>query len=341
MTDFHISERNIAAYLSDNDVIRDDVEPTVTSLGGGVSNTVLQVSTPDACYVVKQPLANLAVEDDWPADTARVHNEAAAVRAYHGIIDAAGLDDIEVSAVVFEDTENRVIAITCAPATSRMWKAELLERHVDPDVGATLGRFLATSHRDASEKQTIRSEFANKTPFEQLRLDPYHRTVAEQHPDIRAVVDAEIERISDVERTLVHGDFSPKNVLVDSADETPVWLLDFEVAHWGDPSFDTAFMLNHLCIKAVYNPGRQQAYLETATHFWEAYTDVIEWDIEADTVTELAILMLARVDGKSPVEYVTSPDTKEILRRIAKRALTEDVATVPGYLDLLTEVADA
>lgn len=99
-------------------------------------------------------------------------------------------------------------------------------------------------------------------------------------------------------------------------------------------------MLNHLCIKAIYNSGDQQSYLETATRFWDAYVNEIEWDIETETVRELAILMLARVDGKSPIEYLSTPHTKTILRRTGKRALTNDITTIHGYLNLLTKVAD-
>lgn len=340
MPQLSISKQNITEYLRSTNVIADEADTEVVSLGGGVSNTVIRVSTPDACYVVKQPLPNLAVEDDWPADTTRVHNEAAATTAYHQIISTKGLTDIKVPDLRFEDTSNHVIAITCAPPQSKMWKSELLDGHVDPRIGTILGRFLATSHNTASKNPKIRSKFANKTPFEQLRLDPYHRTIAKRHPDIREDVEAEIERIKGVEKTLVHGDFSPKNVLIGPGGAEPVWLLDFEVAHWGDPAFDPAFMLNHLCIKAIYNSGDQQSYLETATRFWDAYVNEIEWDIETETVRELAILMLARVDGKSPIEYLSTPHTKTILRRTGKRALTNDITTIHGYLNLLTKVAD-
>ena len=110
---------------------------------------------------------------------------------------------------------------------------------------------------------------------------------------------AEVDRILDVDRTLVHGDYSPKNVLVDRAGDDTPWILDFEVAHWGDPAFDTGFMMNHLFIKSVYNHEQQSEYLDAAFAFWDAYDEGVSWDIETETVTELGVLMLARVDGKS------------------------------------------
>lgn len=335
-----LSEESAAGYFAATGVIDDAEAAAVSSLGGGVSNTVLRVETADACYVVKQPLPNLAVEDDWPADTNRIHNEAAAARAYGNIIANAALEDIAVPEVIFEDHGKHIIVIACAPDDTRMWKSALLEGVVDPDIGETLGRFLATSHNAAATQSSLREQFENKAPFEQLRLDPYHRTVADRHPDVRERIKAEVDRISDVERTLVHGDFSPKNVLVPLETTLPVWLLDFEVAHWGDPAFDTAFMINHLCIKAVFNTGYSDAYLETAERFWSAYDTNVSWDIETYTVTELAILMLARVDGKSPVEYVTTPYTKDVLRRLAKQALTTDVSTIESFFDLVANEVD-
>jgi 5-methylthioribose kinase len=215
-----------------------------------------------------------------------------------------------------------------------MWKERLLAGRVDPGVARSLGRLLGTAHRLSAGDTDLRERFGDKTPFDQLRVDPYHRTVAERHPDLAGAVRAEAERVLGVDRTLVHGDFSPKNVLVGEA----LWLLDFEVAHWGDPAFDTAFMLNHLHIKAVHLPARREALLEAVEAFWEAYSAASGWAIERDTVRELAVLMLARVDGKSPVEY-TDRGTEDVLRTVASRALREDVTTLEGYRGLLREVA--
>ncbi|MEF8856196.1 MAG: phosphotransferase, partial [Haloplanus sp.] len=144
----------------------------------------------------------------------------------------------------------------------------------------------------------------------------------------------------DTSRTLVHGDYSPKNVLVDRSDDPVPWILDFEVAHWGDPAFDAAFMLNHLFIKSIYNHDRHAAYADAADRFWTAYDRAAEWDIERETVAELAVLMLARVDGKSPVEYVDRA-VAEALRRVAKRTLRGDAETLADFAALAREEAGA
>ena len=306
---------------------------TAENLGGGVSNRVVCVRG-ERSFVLKQPLPNLAVEDDWPADVERVHNEAAAARAYADVVTTAGLDDVRVPAVLDENLADHVVVFSCAPDDAVMWKQQLLAGRVDRSVAGSLGRLLGTAHRHTAGDGDLQATFADKTPFDQLRVDPYHRTVAERHPELADAIHAEADRVMGVDRTLVHGDFSPKNVLVGEA----LWLLDFEVAHWGDPAFDTAFMLNHLHIKAVHLPERREALLEAVDAFWDAYESASGWDIETTTVRELAVLMLARVDGKSPVEY-TEPDTEEALRTVASRALREDVETLAGFRDLLREVS--
>jgi 5-methylthioribose kinase len=338
-----LTRESVGPYLRDRGVLS-GAGASVEELGGGVSNVVLRVRGDDRCLVVKQPLENLAVEDDWPADLVRVHNEAAAARAYGRLLSTGPGLAVRVPAVEFEDEDDHVIALECGPSGSETWKAALLDGTVEATIAARLGGFLARSHAWAHDDPGLRETFAHDEPFDQLRVDPYHRTVAERHPDVADAIAEEIERLTRTKRTLVHGDFSPKNVLVAPAGpDEPVWLLDFEVAHWGDPAFDAAFMLNHLFIKAVYvggvGRGPRSAFREAATSFWEAYRAGVEWDLEADVVRELGILMLARVDGKSPVEYVTDPETKETLRTVAKRSLGEPVATVDAFSRLVAEVS--
>lgn len=338
-----LDSASVGAYLRAHDVLPAESEVLARTLGGGVSNVVLEVRTDEDCLVVKQPLSNLAVEDDWPVDLARVHAEAEAARTYNRLLSENPGLDVRVPRVEFEHDGDHVIAMECAPAGHQTWKSTLLSGTVDEAVASRLGRFLARSHSWTADRPALRDAFTHDELFDQLRLDPYHRTVAERHEDVSNTITEEISRLKDEKRTLVHGDYSPKNVLVDPVDPTePIWLLDFEVASWGDPAFDVAFMLNHLFIKAIYvdsvGRGRSSAFREAAMSFWETYRSRVEWDLEGDVVSELGVLMLARVDGKSPVEYVTDAETKATLRTTAKRSLTEPVTTVEAFSSLLADV---
>jgi 5-methylthioribose kinase len=326
----------IGSYFQEQGLVPADATPETRSLGGGVSNHVIEVRWLDDCVVAKRPLPNLAVEDDWPADVERVHNEAEAARAYAAVIDEVDIR-ARTPAVRFESRSDHVIALECAPHDAVMWKRELLDGRVDSDIAAGVGRLLGTVQAHTAEDDELRRRFASERPFEQLRLEPYHRTTARRHPDVAAEIRAEIDRITDVQRTLVHGDYSPKNVLVDRAAGDVPWILDFEVAHWGDPAFDPAFMLNHLFIKSIYNHGQQGAYLEAAESFWTAYREHVTWDAGTETVRELGILMLARVDGKSPVEYVDEGPVADALRTVAKQTLVDGVRS----LDEVKQIARA
>jgi len=342
-----LSSADVVAYLIEEGVLsRGGPEPTARPLGGGVSNDVFEVRAGDTCLVVKRPYENLAVEDDWPADLARVHNEAAAARAYERLFADASVTDVAVPSVVFEDHEAHAIGIECAPEGATTWKADLLDGRVDQGITGALGHALGVVHAGAAGDADLEKTFADPTPFEQLRLDPYHRTVARRHPDIADAVEAEIDRIEGIRRTLVHGDYSPKNVLLAEPEGSKTaWILDFEVAHWGDPAFDLAFMCNHLLIKSVHNAEQGEEYVAAARRFIDAYGEVIdrgpetEWDVEAPLVRELGILMLARVDGKSPVEY-TEASTEAALRAASKRALTEGVENLDRFLSILARERD-
>jgi len=342
------------AYLEERGVFdsSEGLAASADALGGGVSNRVIRVRSRDRCLVLKQPLPDLAVEESWPADVSRIHNEAAAARAYAAVAREEGLGDrrggyaVSVPEVLFEDEHDHVLAMECVPDTAATWKTELLDGGVDVHIARALGRFLGTVHRTTADRPGLRARFGDSTPFEQLRIEPYHWTTAARHPAVADAIHAETERVLEARRTLVHGDYSPKNVLVDrqgsgrNSEEvgSTLWLIDFEVAHWGDPAFDTAFMCNHLLIKSVYNHEHREAYLDAARAFWQAYDERVAWEIERETTRELAVLMLARVDGKSPVEYA-GEDTRERLREISCRALLEGIETIEGYVSLTREVS--
>ncbi|RDZ39507.1 hypothetical protein C5C07_19240 [Haloferax sp. Atlit-4N] len=338
-----LNTETAVSYLRDKGVVPEFVEIESTPLGGGVSNGVFRINWDDDELVVKQPLADLNVEEDWPADVNRVHNEAAAARVYNDILEETRFSGLVVPSVRLEDCNEHVLALTAAPTSARMWKSDLLSGTVNSQVGSTLGGFLAVAHRHTEGNKSTQKQFNNYTPFEQLRLEPYHETVADRHPDVSGEIEREVERLRSRRVTLVHGDFSPKNVLVDDSNSTRrLWLLDFEVAHWGDPVFDVSFMLNHLFIKSLYNHTQCVEYTATAEAFWDAYESgsKLESNFERSVLVELGVLMLARVDGKSPVEYVENAETKSKLRTLAKRAIRGDLTSLEAFCDAVQKSAE-
>ncbi len=332
-----INQDTVFEYLVDMGVLPSSSGATARSLGGGISNEVIMVRWDKECMVVKQPLEKLNVEMDWPADLQRIHIEADALKTYRRLLNNAGLERASSPQVLHEDIENHVIVMECIPSGSKMWKAELMEGRVDQTIAKRVGMMLGTVQSRASKDPDVRSKFAFKEHFDELRIDPYLRTAARRNPDVADMVMREAERVFSDGITLVHGDYSPKSVMVDRNPSTPkLWIFDMEVAHWGDPSFDTGFMLNHLLMKAVHLREHREELLEAAQGFWDSYSRSVEWDIETTTVRELGCLMLARADGKSPADYL-SPEERRRIELISKRSLTEGVNTIDEYIQLLRE----
>ena len=328
-----INPRSAVDYLKRIGMFPEDAQPTARSLGGGISNQVIMVAWDDGCLVVKQPREKLNVEMDWPADLRRIHIEADALRTYRRLLEESDLDWASAPEVHHEDLEEHIIAMECIPSEKTdMWKTELLGGDVDLKVAERLGTLLGKVQFLASKDPDVRSKFSFKEHFDELRIDPYHRTAAGKNPDIAKIILKEANRVYSEEMTIVHGDYSPKSVLVNrSGLGAQLWLFDMEVAHWGDPSFDTGFMLNHLFIKSIHMPELREEFIEAAMRFWEAYDRCVDWDIEAETVSELGCLMLARVDGKSPIEYLNSDEEVRSLKRISKRSLKEGLKSLQEF----------
>jgi 5-methylthioribose kinase len=232
---------------------------------------------------------------------------------------------------LFEDRPNYLFAMTCAPDGAVTWKSQLMEGRVDSRIAARLGGALATIHSGARTHAALRRTLADTRLFEELRIDPYYRTVARRHPDLAPHIDALIAAMDlpVEERTLVLGDFSPKNILVHGGG---LVLLDFECAHAGDPAFDLGFFLTHLVLKEirVITSGHEASprYLGLTRDFWDAYLETRA--LEPDAIAELirrtnrhtAACCVARVDGKSPVEYLDERG-QTVARSFARRAIVE------------------
>jgi 5-methylthioribose kinase len=312
----------------------------VRELGGGVSNIVLLIEWPEAPahrWVLKQSMGKLRVRDDWRSERERVFREAESLRALRPVLGEATLPE-----VVHIDRENFLFIMTAAPAGSVVWKSSLLAGEVDLAVaqqaGRLLGRIISASRRDAR----LRERFRDRTVFNQLRIDPYYRTTAARHPDVARAIQELIADSWKIQTALVHGDYSPKNMLVQNHN---IFLIDFEVIHWGDPAFDAGFLLNHLFLKALYQPQYAPRYLTAAREFWRALRDELAsepWSaFEALTLRHLGGLMLARIDGKSPVEYIGNPGTKAVVRQAAKRILFEGPTRLDGAIRIAAEIIES
>ncbi len=302
--------------------------PRVELLGGGVSNTVVLVEDATQRIVLKQSLPRLRVQDEWLADQSRIYREWEAMLALRPILPAGRLPE-----PLFLDRASFLYAMRGAPRGSEDWKTRLLAGRCDAGTaqlaGSTLGRIVRGTWNDP----VLRESFADRAAFEQLRTDPYYRTVAMRHPPVADAVEAWIAESGSRQVAMVHGDWSPKNLLVH---KEGIVCIDFECAHFGDPSYDAGFILNHLILKAFHRPHQAADYFRLARAGFDRTKELLpepalDW-FEAASARHLAFLMLARIDGKSPVEYLHGESLRDRVRRLALQLIDRAPRTVEESL---------
>lgn len=318
MAAFELSAASAPDYLAERGRPL-SAQATCRELGGGVSNTVVLVEDGDLRFVLKQALPRLRVEDEWLADRSRIFRERDGLLAAARLLPAPW-----VPRVLWSDDDAYLYAMEAFRPTASSWKEELMAGRIDRTVARRVGVALGLTVRNSRSDPAIEKRFRDRTAFDQLRTDPYYLTVGRRHPGIGERVEEWIERSRARAVALVHGDWSPKNMMVDG--ERLVFI-DYECAHWGDPAFDSGFVINHLALKAFHRPELADEYLQAARVVFEwtlsvLPPEILRWFEEA-TCGHLALLMLARIDGKSPVEYLVESGVRDRVRRLALDLIRE------------------
>ena len=319
-----LDEGSVVTYLSQRGLLTG--EATVETLTGGVSCVVLAVSNADVDLVVKQALPELKTKAKWVADQRRAIVEADAMQVYHSITPDSVPKLIDCDAAEFTLTMSRL------PRSCTNWKIDMLEGRIYPEMGAKLGKVLAAWHNAAAVSDEIKAKFMEDSLFEQLRVTPFYRAVMDKNPDLQPVISNLINEITTVKITLVHGDFSPKNIMA-TTDHRPI-VLDFEVAHIGNPVFDLAFLLAHLLCKIIRatQPDEKDLLVETAKQFIASYQQTTRLSVAASLPRHIALIALARVEGVSPVNYLDAPAQQRLVA-LTKSALLDSDMTVTGLLE--------
>lgn len=324
---FELTEDNAGQYLAGRGMTG---AWRSRSLGGGVSNTVVLAVSGERRWVLKQALGRLRVEEEWLADRARIWRECESLRRLARVLPAGA-----VPAVVFEDRDEYIFAMEAGPEASMDWKTRLLAGEMDPAVAERAGILLRRMIEATWHAPDWFDAFGDQTCFDQLRLDPYYRFTASRQGDLTEAFAGRIHSCRREAHSLVHGDFSPKNLLVDGSG---VMLIDCEVVHFGDPGFDAGFLLNHLLLKSHHRRGWVAGYRECAEAFWNqarqgAPEDWRAWFLDT-SMRHLGCLHLARVEGKSPAEYLDA-DARNRVRGFARELILWPARSVGDVWDRL------
>ena len=322
---------DLLRYLRESGRIAGTEVPVIRVLAGGVSNRTVSIERPGGeTWVVKQALAKLRVAVDWFSSPERIHREALGLRWLAELAPSG-----TIVPLIFEDHQHHLLAMTAVPQPHANWKTLLLAGQLHPDHVIQFGTLLGTIHRRAAERRAeIEPVFADRSFFEALRIEPYFGYAATTVPTAAPFLNALIADIRANPLTLVHGDYSPKNVLV-HADR--LILLDHEVIHFGDPAFDLGFALTHLLSKAHHLPDHRASFAAAAVTFWDTYRQVVgalPWlsTLELRAVRATLGCLLARVAGRSPLEYLDPAE-----RERQQAAVLTLMAAPPATVALLTD----
>ena len=316
-----LNESTVVAYLTKRGIISGSAE--VEELTGGVSNVVLGIKSGAKDLVLKQALPQLKVAAVWKADQRRAIVEANGMKLLHSITPENVPDLIDLDPEEFTLTMDRL------PRECTVWKTDLLEGVIKPSVGKDLGRILATWHNFGANSKESLDAYMEDSLFDQLRVTPFYRAVAKVNPALDNRIQELITEITTIKITLVHGDFSPKNIMITGTDKPIV--LDFEVMHTGNPVFDLGFVSAHLLCKYLRteDPSQKSLLRETAIAFINSYDQTCNIPVATSLPHHVAVIALARVEGVSPVNYLDE-SAKARVQSVTKAAIANPDITFEG-----------
>jgi len=311
----------VLAFLRGHGLAGKDETPVAEALAGGVSSDIWHVRLRSGDLCVKRALARLRVAQLWEAPVERNRYEWRWMEAASAAVAGA-------APKVLAHDEAGFFAMEYLGALP-LWKSELRDGRIDAGFAGRVGTSLAAIHAATAGREAVARTFATDANFHAIRLEPYLLATARVHPELAAALRRLAERTAATRLALVHGDVSPKNILVGEAG--PVFL-DAECAWYGDPAFDLAFCLNHLLLKCLWRAHHADAYLAAFDALHSAYLAGVRWEpaaaIEGRAASLLPGLLLARVDGKSPVEYLDRDEQKSRVREVAGALLRNPPSTL-------------
>lgn len=289
------------------------------ALTGGVSSDIWRADLPRGAVCLKRALSRLRVAADWQAPVERNLYEARWMQAANAAVPGAA------PALLGQDAQSGTLAMAfLEPRVHPLWKTELRDGRADPAFAASVGDRLGRIHAATAARPVLAAEFPTDAIFHAIRLEPYLLATARVHPDLAPPLERLAAVTAREKHALVHGDISPKNILV--GPNGPVFL-DAECAWWGDPAFDLAFCLNHLLLKCLWTPPARVRFLRCFGALSDAHLRHVAWEeaagLERRAARLLPGLLLARVDGKSPVEYITNDEQRDKVRVVARSLLAD------------------
>jgi len=317
-------------FLRSAGLVEADENPIFSALTGGVSSDIWKVQAASGTLCVKRALDKLKVADDWHAPIERNAYEVAWMRQADAVVPGSA------PKILAHAPDQGMFAMDYLdPASCRLWKEDLRQGITDMSFAEACGQTLGRIHRQTAGDPVTAETFTTDEIFHAIRLEPYLEATARRQPDVADELNDLVAVTAANRIALVHGDVSPKNLLVTPGG--PVFL-DAECAWYGDPAFDIAFCLNHLLLKCLWTPVAASGFLACFEALIGAYLQALGSPLSDSVETRAARLLpglfLGRVDGKSPVEYLTDEKDKNRVRRTAMTLLRNPVSRLDQISDI-------
>jgi hypothetical protein len=319
-------------YLLERNIINAEEGYSFHYCKGGVSGTVVFVYAGKKPIIIKQALAQLKVKEEWHCDPNRMGIEYKSNEIYHRLVPDCA------PAVYFYDDKNYIYGREAVPENCSMWKTDLFSGLLDFHVAEKSIRTLLMVHEKCAGDAEVAAMFADKQIFYELRISPYIEFLVDKYPHLKNFAAPIIKELMESSITLIHGDYSPKNIMTIGRN---ISVLDYEVACYGHPVFDLAFFAAHFVLKAVKHKQWAGAYISMLKYMLEIYFTEIRFmnaaNLEEGFIKLLALLLLARIDGKSPAEYIDAETDKELVRKMAFEIIQNKQPSYKKVLSLFLE----
>lgn len=309
-----LTEGEIGAVLARMGLLTPGDTLVCAPLDGGISSDIWRIEIGARKFCLKRALPQLKVATVWEAPVER--NDA----EWKWLAAAAAIWPGSVPRLVAQDRAAGMFAMEYLdPARYPNWKSKLRDGLLSERTAVAVGERLAAIHAATAGRSDVAASFDNGATFYAIRLEPYLVATGRMHTDLAPQLNALADATLATKRALVHGDVSPKNILV--GPDGPMFI-DSECAWYGEPAFDLAFCLNHLLLKCLWRPQHARGYLQLFDRLSETYLAGVTWqpaaEMDALTAALLPALLLGRIDGKSKIEYVTDERAKGLVRSFAR-----------------------
>ena len=319
-----LNSSNLSEYLFSTHKIPSP-NPSIESLSGGVSALVFKITTANSSFIVKQACSRLRVKDLWVSDPSRIEREFLFLSAFKSLLPRGSLTD-----ALWYDAQNHVLGMSTATAPATPWKKELLSGIADPLRASQAGELLATIHGMGGGLRENYPKLADKTIFQQLRIEPFYERLEISHPRYAPMIRRLRDRMLIENSTICHGDFSPKNLLTHPGGLT---LVDHETAHFGDPTMDVGLFMAHLVLKAIHAKSLRPLYADLIRSFLESYVGnqrQLDFNYQQSSLGHLGVVLLTRVSGTSQVDYLDESQKQEAAK-LAHDLLEGEIKTWKSF----------